>query len=79
MTYDKLMVDIGERLRDWHFAHPHAPTALYMGQAQKAVVCDMMARRVVRNIDDEMRGEIQKRFKGYALHFTEDADYVALG
>lgn len=79
MTYDRLMADIAERLRDWHFAHPNAPAALYLGQAQKAVVGDMMARRFGRNIEDEMRGEIQKRFKGYALHFTEDADYVALG
>lgn len=63
MTYDKLMVDIGERLRDWHFAHPHAPTALYLGQAQSALVpCENGAM-----------------FKGMTIHFTEDADYCALG
>lgn len=66
MTYDKLMADIAERLRDWHFAHPTAPTALYLGQAQKAVV-------------GGWRNGMMLELGKMTLHFTEDVDYVALG
>lgn len=64
MTYDKLMADIAELVRDWHFCNAHAPTALYLGKAQKA------AAYWWKN---------GQELDGMALHFTEDADYIALG
>lgn len=70
MTYDKLMADIAERVRDWHFDHPNAPTALYLGQAQKAVV------PWKNGLDMVMMSDAAR---GMKVHFTEDADYVALG
>lgn len=78
MTYDKLMADIAERVRDWHFSHPNAPTALYLGQAQKAVLMSCVSEYGWHTVED-MRGDVRNQCMGMTIHFTEDADYCALG